>query len=138
MNNSIARKQLEKKAIKIIENADQKTFWRIIKEVCDESCLIDTIEGNMLNWKTKDIEKFIKKFSTNKKQSTAPILIKEGDRVPLITGNYGLYEEDAKWDNGEGEFNAIWDLDMGMYVPIELIDWGRMDKDPKSIVRKEV
>jgi len=68
-----------------------------------------------------------------KKQSTDPILIKEGDRVPLITGNYGLYEEDAKWEDQL----VIWDLDMGRYVPIDLIDWNRMNKDPKSIIRKE-
>jgi len=57
--------------------------------------------------------------------------IQEGYKIPLVTGNYGLYEEDAR----EDDQLVIWDLDMGMYVPIELIDWDRMIKDPKSIIK---
>ena len=58
--------------------------------------------------------------------------LKEGYRVPLEYGNYGLYEVGAKDENG---FDAIYDLDMGQYVPIEMIDWARIEKEPESVIK---
>lgn len=57
--------------------------------------------------------------------------LKEGWRVPLQTGNYGLYEEGA-FENGE---LVIWDLDMGIYVPLEMIDWYKISKEPNCIIK---
>ena len=57
--------------------------------------------------------------------------LKEGYRVPLEYGNYGLYEDGAKEDG----MDVIWDLDSGRYVPIEMIDYDRIEKDPSSVLK---
>ncbi len=67
-----------------------------------------------------------------KKSAVSTDDLQEGDRVPLTDGNYGLYEVGAKWEDAD----AIWDLDSGQYVPIELIDWDRIAEDPSLIMRE--
>ena len=57
--------------------------------------------------------------------------LKEGDKVPLTYGNYGLYEEGARWEDED----VIWDLDSNKYVPIEMIDWDAIHADPSKIIK---